>query len=141
VRYRCRSRDLVPGSPYAATPPANVRIEQAEVLDLIAEWMADLFAPGNIETTTAALVDATRALNLANARSVQLRQRLRDAETRLGRLHDSIEAGVDPASLVPRINAVQSKIDALTSEIRLRPASDALSTDDVAGLILEVADC
>lgn len=140
VRYRCRSRDLVPGSPHVASHPANVRIKQADVLELLADWMADLFAPAGMEGTLRALVGAASAPSLANARASQLKQRLSEAETRLGRLCDSIEAGVDPVALAPRINAVQAEVDALTAEISVHPAAaDPISPHQVEELVEEFA--
>jgi DNA invertase Pin-like site-specific DNA recombinase len=141
VRYRCRSRDLVPGSPHAASHPANVRIKQADVLELLAEWMGELFSPDGIDVTVDALVGVAAAPNLASVRTAQLRQRLRDAEIRLGRLHQSIEAGVDPVALVARINAVQAEIDALTAEISVQPTAAAtMPADEVAALVAEFAN-
>lgn len=58
VRYRCRSRDLVPGSPHAASHPANVRIKQVDVLELLADWMGELFSPDGIDGTVRALLGA-----------------------------------------------------------------------------------
>src|SRR5206468_1061959 len=81
------------------------------------------------------------APNLASVRTAQLRQRLRDAEVRLGRLHQSIEAGVDPVALVPRINAVQAEIDALTAETSVQPpAAATMPADEVAALVAEFAN-
>ena len=141
VRYRCRSRDLVSGNPHAASHPANVRIKQADVLELLAEWMGELFSPEGIDATVDALVCAAAAPTLTSVRTAQLRQRLHDAEVRLGRLHQSIEAGVDPVALVPRINAVQAEMDALTAEISVQPAAAAtMSADEVAALVGEFAN-
>lgn len=139
VRYRCRLRDLVPGSPDAAFHPANVRIKQADVLELLADWMADLFSPDGIDGTVEALVGAAAAPSLANTRVTQLEERLREAGVRLGRLHRSIEVGVDPVALVPRINAVQAEIDALTAEISVPPAAATMSAEQVEELVAEFA--
>lgn len=88
----------------------------------------DLFSPDGIDGTVRALLGAAAAPSLANARAAQLKQRPSEARTRLGRLYDSIEAGVEAVALVPRINAVQAEVDALEAEISLHPAPpDALS--------------
>ncbi len=140
VRYRCRSRDLVPGGPHVASHPANVRIKQADVLELLADRMADLFAPAGMEGTRRALVGAASAPSLASARASQLKQRLSEAEARLGRLCDSIEAGVDPVAYAPRINAAHAEVDALTAEITVHPAAaNPISPQQVEELVEEFA--
>ena len=86
------------------------------------------------------LAGVTAAPNLASVRTAPLRQRLRDAEVRPGRLHQSIEAGVDLVALVPRINAVQAETDAFTAEISLQPAAATMPADEVAALAAEFAN-
>jgi hypothetical protein len=102
---------------------------------------ANSFSPDGIDVTVDALVGVAAAPNLASVRTAQLRQRLRDAEVRMGRLHRSIEAGVDPVALVPRINAVQAEIDVLTAEISVQPTAAAtVPADEVTALVAEFAN-
>ncbi|MGD7708061.1 recombinase family protein [Microlunatus sp. Y2014] len=140
VRYRCRGRDLVPGSPFSVAHPSNVEIKQGVVLDLVMDWLGGLFAPNQRATTVAALTDVASAPNLTTVQARELRERRREAETRLARLYDSIEVGVDPVRLKPRIDAVEAEIEALSVEIGLLPDAEAPTVQEIKALVDDFAD-
>lgn len=68
-------------------------------------------------------------------------KRLEDAQARLRRLRDAIEAGVDPAALVEAINQAQAQRTAARAELDAAPpAPDILSNAEVYAMIDSLGD-
>ena len=139
VRYRCRLRISCQVARTRHPTPRTYGSSRQTSSSCSPTGWATSFAPGGIDATVEALVGVAAAPSLANARVTQLQERLREAELRLGRLHRSIEVGVDPVALVPRINAVQTEIDALAAEISVQPAADGITAEQVEELVAEFA--
>lgn len=123
VRYRCRRRDLVEGSAVMATHPADVRVSQAGLLNELLGWFGDMFDAENHESVLESLVVSAGRPQRSDTRRIAEEKRLADAERGLGRLVTSIEAGVDPVLLAPRMGELNAEIEALRAA--LTPGSDA----------------
>ncbi|WP_275592685.1 zinc ribbon domain-containing protein [Actinokineospora baliensis] len=82
IYYRCAARSIVPGSPILATHPKNIYLPENAVLPHLNDWISGLLAPKNRDTTVAAPIGAQPGAT-ANTRTEPLRQRIKDAETRL----------------------------------------------------------
>ncbi|NYH77521.1 hypothetical protein FHR84_000835 [Actinopolyspora biskrensis] len=68
------------------------------------------------------------------------KKRLTDAETRLRRFQEAIEAGVDPAALAETINEAQAERAAATAELDATPTSSALSEAEIHARIDSLGD-
>lgn len=141
VRYRCRSRDLLEGSNTAHNHPAGVELKQAELLELLSGWLGTLFAPENRESTTNALIAGLDVPSIAEVRADRDRQRLADIETRIANLLNLAEAGVDTASLAPRLTALNAEASTLRDSIQATPTKRApISPSEVRALVDEFAE-
>ncbi|SFQ54560.1 hypothetical protein SAMN05421810_10978 [Amycolatopsis arida] len=63
-----------------------------------------------------------------------------DAETRLRRLRDAIEAGVEPAAMVEAINQAQEQRAAARAELDGAPAPDMVTEAEVRAMIDSLSD-
>lgn len=136
VRYRCRARDLPQGHTSIERHPANVRIKQAEVLDLLHGWFGDLLSASSRHAVLAAYAHEERKLSAEELRQNQARKALADAEARMNRLHRAIEQGVDPVGLVDRVNQTGAEIRTLKAELSVpTTAAPTLSVQDLGGLL------
>lgn len=83
---------------------------------------------------------AVDSLTSDNARMEQARNRLADAEKRLRRLQQAIEAGANPAALVDALNRAEEERQAAHTDLDCIPARHVLSYADVAAMIDELGD-
>ncbi|MBO0731022.1 MAG: recombinase family protein [Acidimicrobiaceae bacterium] len=115
VRYRCRVRDLVPGST-AAEEHGEVAIDQRLVINLLTEWMEELASPDAVDETVKQILDSAAAptvSSLADLRHRQDRDRLKEAQRGLANLVSAIERGADADALIPRTRELQEEINRL----------------------------
>lgn len=141
VRYRCRARDLVEGSPAAREHPADVSIQQELLLTRLSGWLGSLLGPNNRESTVAALVAGLDVANLTELRTERDRQRLAEVEKRLAGLLGLAETGVDPEALAPRVRALSDEAEALRAAVAAAPLpSNTMTTEAVEALVSEFAD-
>jgi hypothetical protein len=82
------------------------------------EHLISSFAPTSARTT---LQEPSQDTPLAADRYRRARHRLKDAETKLGRLRSAIEAGGDPDALIEGINQAQAKRAAAQAEVDNKP--------------------
>ncbi|WP_219905261.1 DUF3131 domain-containing protein [Actinopolyspora mortivallis] len=100
------------------------------IRDEINGWLADLFHRDNITRTVKALAASQDQPGVSSSREAT-KKRVTDAETRLRRFQEAIEAGVDPAALAETINEVQAERAAATAELDATPTSSALSEAEI----------
>jgi len=137
--YRCPARTLAPNSPVLAWHPAAVYVREAAICTPLNQWIATLFDARNRDQTVQALIDSQGGA-LADANHDQAHRRLADAEARMRRHQAAIEAGVDPAALVDVINQAQAERAAARAELNGRPATQALTRQDVEAMIDSIED-
>lgn len=137
VRYVCRKRDLVENSEKALGHPARSQVNQVVLLDRLAGWLGNLFAPENRDATLAALTEALDVPDMTLLRRQNEVSRLADAERRLARLFDAIEAGVEPEAIAARVHTVQEEIDLLRSAVASTPVPEPVPTQDAVDALLD----
>lgn len=125
IRYRCRARDLTPGTTLL-DHPASASIGQAAVFDRLNPWLLGIFQPGPVREATIGAMITVVDTSHTDIQVERLRERVADAETRLRRFTDALASGVDPVALVGPINAAQADAHAAREEI------DALASPAVA---------
>ncbi|HEY0695075.1 MAG TPA: zinc ribbon domain-containing protein [Kribbella sp.] len=138
--YRCVARTLAPGSPALADHPKNVYLAERAVLQGLNRWIGGLFDRQNRDETVATLLACQDGGGDTNARQAT-KKRLSDAETRLRRLKDAIEAGADPGALVESINEAQAQRAAARAELNAAgPGPTLLSGAEVYAMIDSFGD-
>lgn len=70
----------------------------------------------------------------------QARNRLADAEKRLSRLQQAIEAGANPTALVDALNRAEEERQAARTDLDRIPIGRVLSHTDIAAMIDELGD-
>lgn len=140
IRFRCRRKDLVEGSPKWEGHPDLVSVNQSPMLERLSGWLGQLLSPDQRERTLDALTVGLDVPNIADLRREQTNSRVQEAEKRLQNLLDAVEAGVDPAIMAPRINAAQQEVDALKASVPLTVEAPPITRDDLAALVDEFAD-
>ena len=134
------ARTLAPGSPTLADHPKNVYLAERAVLPALNRWIGGLFDRRHREETVATLLACQDGGGDTNARQA-MKKRLSDAETRLRRLKDAIEAGVDPGALVESINEAQAQRAAARAELSAAgPGSSLLSDAEIYAMIDSFSD-
>ena len=137
--YRCTARSLAPGSPLLNDHPKNVCLPERAVLAPVNAWIGGLFDTEHRAATVEQLA-AAGASTSDNTRMEQARHRLADAEKRLRRLQQAIEAGANPAALVDALNKTEEERQAARADLDRIPTGRVGSHADIATMIDELGD-
>jgi len=137
AHYRCRYP-----SEYAMANeldhPRNVYVREEQILGPLDGWLAQVFDPGQLDTTLDALEAAASSTDDAGqAKAQAARRRVAECDTRLARYRAALEAGTDPVVVGNWIAEVQA--ERLAAEVELDRAtgqrSRRLSRDHLAALV------
>ena len=124
------------------THPKNVYLREADVLGQVDDWLAEMFAPANIDATLNVL--AGQAAQLENpatlARAEAARARIAEYDAQISRYRASLDAGGDPAVIGPWIAETQAKNVTAQAETRTATGRRQLSRDDIAAVVAAFAD-
>ena len=109
AHYRCRYP-----SEYAIANeldhPRNVYVREDQILGPLDGWLAQVFDPGQLDTTLDALEAAASSTDDAGqAKAQAARRRVIECDTRLARYRAALEAGTDPAVVSAWIAEVQAE--------------------------------
>jgi hypothetical protein len=135
IYYRCAARTLVPGSPVLAENPKNVYLPEVAVFDPIHGYISHVFSPAQREATVRAMLGVAGEVNADSGRVADVRRRATQAETRLRRLQQAIEAGASPAALVEPINRAQQERDAAEEELARLPVGVRVGRAEVEAMV------
>ena len=118
--------------------PRNVYVREDQILGPLDGWLAQVFDPGQLDTTLDALEAAASSTDDAGqAKAQAARRRLSECDTRLARYRAALEAGTDPAVVSAWIAEVQA--ERLAAEVELERAagqrSRRMSRDQLAALV------
>ena len=118
--------------------PRNVYVREDQILGPLNGWLAQVFDPGQLDTTLDALEAAPSSTDDAGqAKAQAAERRVAECDTRLARYRAALEAGTDPAAVSAWIAEVQA--ERLAAEIELGRAtgqqSRRLSRDQLAALV------
>lgn len=140
IYYRCSARTLVPGSPELQDHPRNVYLPEAAVSEQLNAWIGQLFAPENRTRTVDQLHASQEEAHKTDTSREKVKNQLTEAEGRLRRLQEAIEAGVEPTALVESINQVQAERTAAQAQLDHAPESTALSVEEIHTMIDSLGD-
>jgi hypothetical protein len=135
IYYRCAARTIVPGSPLLAEHPKNVYLPEAALLDPLNGWISHVFSPAQRETTVRQMLGVAGTAQTDTNRLAAVKRRADDAETRLRRLQQAIEAGASPAALVDAINRAQEEKDIAREELARLPAGAAVGRAEIEAMV------
>ena len=142
AHYRCRYP-----SEYAMANeldhPKNVYVREDQILGPLDGWLAQVFDPGQLESTLDSLEAAASSTDDADQATGQAaRRRLTECDARLARYRAALEAGTDPAVVSAWIAEVQA--ERLAAEVQLERStgqrSRRLSRDQLAALVSGLCD-
>ena len=131
--YRCTTRTMAPGSLALADHPLTVNLREDHVVEVINDWLNELFARENRDATVAALLDGQSGVPTPDMDEAKARRA--DADARLRRYQRAIGAGVDPAALVDAINQAQAERTAAQAYIDSAPLDDTLDVAEVYAML------
>lgn len=139
VYYRCRARSLAPGSTAKYEHPRTVNLRESYLIEPVDRWLATLFDRNNLDSTVAAFVEAQNDDGLDSRRHA-LRQRIGQAQTKIGRNLAAIEAGADPQAVVEALNSAQAEKAAAEAELKSLPGEGRLTETELRNLIESLGD-
>jgi site-specific DNA recombinase len=137
AHYRCRYP-----SEYAIANeldhPRNVYVREDQILGPLDGWLAQVFDPGQLDTTLDALEAAADSTDDTDqAKTQAARRRVAKCDTRLARYRAALEAGTDPVVVSAWIAEVQA--ERLAAEVELDRAAgrrnQRMSRDQLAALV------
>ena len=142
AHYRCRYP-----SEYAVANeldhPKNVYVREDQILRPLDGWLAQVFDPGQLDSTLDALEAAASSTgNAGQAKGRAARRRLTECDARLARYRAALEAGTDPAVVSTWIAEVQA--ERLAAEVELERStgqrSRRMTRDQLAALVSGLGD-
>ncbi|MCP2317724.1 hypothetical protein APR12_003077 [Nocardia amikacinitolerans] len=139
IYYRCRAKNLTPGSPALAEHPVTVNLREDHLVAPIDRWLATLFHRTHRDRTIASLLAAQDDGDHDTHRAL-LRRRIADAEAKLERHLAAIEAGVDPQVLVTAMNTARAEKVAAQTELHNLPTIPRLTETEIRQLIDSLGD-
>lgn len=139
--YRCLARTIAPGSPVLAEHPRTVNLREDQVVGPLNDWIGRVFSRENVDRTVAAIMESQPTAGSTSGQRERAKIRLADAENRLRRHQAAIEAGVNPAALVDRINDAERERAAALAELKNLPeAPDAATDAEIHAMIDSLGD-
>ncbi len=126
--YRCRfPRDFAP--PDGMAHPRTVYVRESAIVPKLDDWIANLFAPENLDNTCQTLAEAGGASAADKTRIEAADRKLADCDMRLGQYRKALDSGADPAVVAGWMSEVQA--ERLRAEHELVAAQPrAKSTDE-----------
>jgi site-specific DNA recombinase len=124
------------------THPKNVYLREADVLGQVDDWLAEMFAPANIDATLDVLAgQAAQLEDLATRDKTEAaRARIAEYDAQISRYRASLDAGGDPAVIGPWIAETQARKVTAQAEIRTATGRRQMSRDDTAAIVAALAD-
>jgi site-specific DNA recombinase len=122
--------------------PKTVYLREADVLGRLDDWLAETFAPGDLDATLDELAGQAAALEDpgAHAKAEAARERITGYDAQISQYRASLDAGGDPAVIGPWISETQAKKVAAQAEIRAATGRRQMSRDDIAAVVAALGD-
>lgn len=135
--YECRIRSDYAKPPGGDGHPRRLFVSERALASTVDTWLAELFAPERRQ----AVVESIVGVGASPAPAERAEQDLREAERKIARLLDAVEAGVTEAGEVaPRLKRLRQQRDAARAELALahQHYPVALSADDILSMLDEL---
>ncbi|MEV6659673.1 hypothetical protein [Nocardia fluminea] len=116
-----------------------MNLRESHLIEPVDGWLATLFDRKNLDSTVAAFVDAQNDDGIDSRRQA-LRQRVGQAQMKIGRHLAAIEAGVDPQAVVEALNSAQAEKVAAEVELDNLPKVERLTDTELRKLIGSLGD-
>ncbi|HMD25603.1 MAG TPA: zinc ribbon domain-containing protein [Streptosporangiaceae bacterium] len=124
------------------THPKAVYLREADVLGQVDDWLAEMFAPANIDATLDVLAGQAAQLEdpATRDKTEAARARIAEYDAQISRYRASLDAGGDPAVIGPWIAETQARKVTAQAEIRTATGRRQMSRDDIAAIVAALAD-
>lgn len=122
--------------------PKNVYLREADVLGQVDDWLAEMFAPANIDATLDVLAGQAAQLEdpATRGKADAAQARIAEYDAQISRYRASLDAGGDPAVIGPWIAETQARKVTAQAEIRTATGRRQMSRDDIAAIVAAFAD-
>ena len=128
IRYRCRVAQSRALPAYLADHPKSLYVREDHVVAALDKWLPTLADPDFLTASQEADPEH-------DARRAALVRRLDDIDQATRNLVSSIEQGIDPAVVQPRIAELRGARALAAADLAALKAPDTLTTDDMAALL------
>ena len=139
LHYRCRfpaEYALIEDMNY----PKTVYVREEPTIDELDRWLAQTFAPKNLDATCKALVASQEIDEGGHARAAAARRKLADCDERLERYRATLEVGGDPAVIASWIGETQGERLAAERELARCAPPARLAKADVKAVAKNVRE-
>jgi hypothetical protein len=118
-----------------------VYLRESDVLGQVDGWLAEMFAPANLDATLDVLTRQAAQLEdpAASTKAEAARARVAEYDAQISRYRANLDAGGVPAVTGPWIAETQAKKVTAQAEIRTATGHRQLSRDDIAAIVAAFA--
>jgi hypothetical protein len=114
--------------------PSNVYVAEQDVLPVLDQWLARLFAPARIERTVQEIWEA-QADEVVDPASARAGRVIEECDAKLARYRAALEAGTDPALVAGWIAQVQSERAAALGGVRPSGRQRVMTRDEIRAAV------
>jgi site-specific DNA recombinase len=118
--------------------PKIVYLREAEIIDDVDDWIAQVFRPAALEETIGALAEQSHDPNEAAA--VMIKERIADCDQRLARYRAALDAGADPIEVTQWINEAKAERTRAEGEQRALRSSRNMTREEISTVLTELGD-
>jgi DNA invertase Pin-like site-specific DNA recombinase len=118
--------------------PKTVYLREAEILDDVDAWLAELFLLDRLEVIVDAL--ASQGFDPDEAQASAVRSAITECDRRLGRYKAALEAGADPVEVTRWINAAKADRARAEEQLRGLGGGKRMSRQEITAMLTELGN-
>ncbi len=118
--------------------PKLVYLREAEIIDEVDDWIAQIFRPAALEMTIGALAEQSH--DAGDAAAVMLKEKITDCDRRLARYRAALDAGADPLEVTRWINDAKAERTRAEGERRALGTSRRMTREEISTVLAELGD-
>jgi site-specific DNA recombinase len=139
IYYRCLYPEQVAKANHIPHP-RGIYLREDSVVPKLDTWLSKAFAPHNLDTTVAALADASDQDDQATADAATHRTTLAECDRKLAQYRTLLDQGTDPTIVAAWIREVE--IERIGAQAKLREATGrtAMTTQEITAIVTAIGD-
>jgi site-specific DNA recombinase len=118
--------------------PKVVYLREAEIIEEVDDWIAQVFTPDALQETIGALAEQTQDPNEAAA--VMIKEKIADCDQRLARYRAALDAGADPVEVTQWINDAKAERTRAEGERRALRTTRRMNREEISTVLAELGD-
>jgi site-specific DNA recombinase len=118
--------------------PKTVYLREAEIIEEVDDWIAQVFRPTALAETVGALAQQSHDPNEAAA--VIIKEKIADCDQRLARYRAALDAGADPLEVTQWINEAKAERTRAEGERRALRSSRRMTQEEICTVLAELGD-